>query len=356
MDSGKYSLLLTSCKIGYIMLKKILIEEFLKTAEQTPIIDVRSPAEFDQGHIPGAFNIPLFDNEERAKVGTRFKQAGNEFAVQLGLEIVGPKLSDYTKQAKKLSRNKKLLVHCWRGGMRSSSMAWLFEITGLKTEVLIGGYKAYRAYIREQLGVEVPLKILGGFTGSGKTEILYELAKRGDQMIDLEGIAHHKGSAFGTIGQLPQPTNEQFENNLAAEWLKLDFSKPVWLEDESVTMGRCGIPSPLYNRMRKARVYNVIVPKYLRERRLVKEYANGDMIGLEKALERISRKLGGLRAKEALDALRQNDFLKVAEISLVYYDKAYGYGIDKREQAMVKRIEVDSDEPAKTAEMLLSEK
>jgi len=331
------------------MPNKIHIAEFLQKGKEIPIIDVRTPAEFALGHIPGAFNIPLFSDEERVLVGTRYKQAGKEFAVQLGLEIVGPKLADYTKQAKKIAKKKKILIHCWRGGMRSGSMAWLFDVAGLDVEILEGGYKAYRAYIREQLGEEIPLLILGGFTGSGKTEILFELAKLGDQMIDLEGLAHHKGSAFGSIGQNPQPTNEQFENDLAYEWLKLDKSKAVWLEDESVTMGRCGIPSPLYKRMREAITINVMMPKHLRELRLVKEYANGDMSGLKNALERISKKLGGLRAQEALIALENNDFRKVADISLQYYDKAYGYGISKREDSKVKTLEVDADDPRNTA-------
>ncbi len=335
------------------MPNRIEIKDFLNLGKETPIIDVRTPAEFEQGHIPGAYNIPLFTNEERALVGTRYKQAGKDFAVQLGLEIVGPKLAEYTKQAKKIAKNKKLLIHCWRGGMRSESMAWLFEITGLKVDILVDGYKAYRAYIREKLGVEIPLKILGGYTGSGKTDILHELKKLGEQMIDLEGIAHHKGSAFGTIGQLPQPTNEQFENSLAKEWLNLDFSKPVWLEDESRSMGRCGIPFPLFSRMREAQVVNVDMPGAVREQRLVREYVNGDMDALKNALDRISKKLGGLKTKQAIEALQQNDFRKVAEITLEYYDKAYSYGIAKRDAHKIKTITIEKDEPALAAKMIL---
>lgn len=335
------------------MAEQIPAEQFLKKSEQIPIIDVRSPAEYELGHIPGAINLPIFDNEERAKVGTRYKQAGRDFAIQLGLEFVGPKLAEFSKQARKIAKSNQLLVHCWRGGMRSQNMAWLFELIGIKVEVLRAGYKGYRAYIREQLGADIPIIILGGSTGSGKTDILKELELLGEQFIDLEGIAHHKGSAFGAIGEKDQPSNEQFENNLAKEWLKLDFNRAVWLEDESITMGKCGIPFALYKRMRDARVIKVDIPKKVREERLVKEYANGDTEGLRNALERISKKLGGLRAKQAFDALEAKDFITVADISLQYYDKAYSFGIAKRDQKKIIEIPIEEDHPVETAKRIL---
>lgn len=331
----------------------ISVSEFLEKGKHIPMVDVRTPSEFVQGHIPGAVNIPLFTDDERARVGLRYKQAGKEFAVQLGLEIVGPKLANYTKKVKQIAPKKEILIHCWRGGMRSGSMAWLFEISTIKVSILKDGYKAYRGYIRERLGDKIPLKILGGYTGSGKTDILYEIMKQGEQMIDLEGLAHHKGSAFGTIGQQPQPTNEQFENDLAHEWLKLNPKKIVWLEDESVTMGRCGIPAPLYSRMRVAHVIKVEVPKGVREQRLVREYVDGDTKQLFSALSRISKKLGGLKTKEAEEALKKNDFRKVAEITLEYYDKAYGYGLDKRDASKMITVAVEKDLPSLTAKIIL---
>jgi len=335
------------------MTKQLDASSFLLMSDQIPIIDVRSPGEFEIGHIPGALNMPLFSNEERAKVGTRYKQAGRDFAIQLGLEYVGPKLAEFSKKARKLAKKNQLLVHCWRGGMRSQNMAWLFNLIGIETQTLDGGYKAYRSYIREQFSKEIEIRILGGFTGSGKTDILKELELLGEQFVDLEGIAHHKGSAFGSIGETEQPTNEQFENNLAFRWSQLDFKQAVWMEDESITMGKCGIPFVLFTRIREAQVIKIDIPKHVREKRLVKEYANGDMEGLRNALERISKKLGGLRSQQALDALDANDFMTVADISLQYYDKAYGYGIDKRDQEKVLSIPIEKDEPKTTAELLL---
>ena len=248
------------------------IEKFLPLTDTLPLVDVRSPAEFAQGHIPGAVNIPLFDNEEKAVVGVGYKQGGKENAVQLGLEIVGPKLAGFVKQAKRLAPKKEILLHCWRGGMRSGSMAWLFETAGMKAYTLEGGYKAYRRYIREQFSRPVKMLVLGGTTGSGKTDILKVLEKRGEQFLDIENIAHHKGSVFGLLGQKPQPTNEQFENNLADAWRRFDFKRIIWLEDESLQLGSCVQPDPLFFQLRKAPLIKIIVPKPEREKQLVKEY------------------------------------------------------------------------------------
>lgn len=311
---------------------------FLEQGKHIPIIDVRSPAEYAQGHIPTAINIALFSNDERAQVGTRYKQAGREFAIQLGLELVGNKLANFAKEIKKHCKQKKALVHCWRGGMRSAAMAWLFSFVGIECQLLEGGYKAYRAYIRESLSTPQPLRILGGYTGSGKTDILFALAQLGEQIIDLEGIAHHKGSAFGAIGESAQPTNEQFENNLANRWLDLNPLLPVWLEDESVTMGSCGIPHPLFKRMRNAHTYVVQVPTHIRINKLVSDYAQCGEAPLQAAVERISKKLGGLRTQEAIKALKQKNYKNAAAICLKYYDKAYKFGIQSREEKNSQQI------------------
>ena len=335
------------------MPKQIFAEEFLKQARSLSVIDVRSPAEWEQGHIPGSVNIPLFSNEERAKVGTRFKQAGKEFAVEMGLEIVGPKMLGFVREAKKVAKDKKVLVHCWRGGMRSASMAWLFETAGLETSTLIGGYKGYRQYIREQFAQDVNLIVLGGHTGSGKTDILKAIEKAGEQFLDIEGIAHHKGSAFGTIGQLPQLTNEHFENKLAEAWLNFDRTKRIWVEDESRTLGKNNIPDPLFKQMRTAKVWRVIIPKQERIKRLVNEYAFIDKEMLTEAIHKIKRKLGGLRTKQCLEAIEQENYALVADITLDYYDKGYEYGNSKRANGSIIDIVFEKDEPENTAQFLL---
>ncbi len=329
------------------------IEKFLPLTDTLPLVDVRSPAEFAQGHIPGAVNIPLFNNDERALVGIGYKNGGKEHAVQLGLEIVGPKLARFVKQAKRLAPQKELLIHCWRGGMRSESMAWLFETAGLKTHILEGGYKAYRRHIRQQFSRTVKMIVLGGFTGSGKTDILKALQKRGEQFLDIEKTAHHKGSVFGPLGQEPQPTNEQFENNLADVWRKFDFSKRIWVEDESRQLGKCVLPEPLFFQLRKAPLLKIIVPKPEREKRLVKEYGDFPKAELKEQLIKIRERLGGQYLKEALIALENNDLHKVAGLALRYYDKAYTHGTAQRPAEKVFEITLKEDHPEINAHMIL---
>ncbi|MFP4556268.1 MAG: tRNA 2-selenouridine(34) synthase MnmH [Bacteroidales bacterium] len=335
------------------MSEKIDAHTLIKNIDNTPIVDVRSPAEFEKGHIPNAINIPLFSNKEREQVGTRYKKSGRENALELGLELVGPKLSDFVKIGKKIAPNKRLMIHCWRGGMRSESMAWLFETSGLIVQVLEGGYNAYRKYIREQFSLTENLIVLSGYTGSGKTDILIQLMDQGEQVIDLEGLANHRGSAFGGIGQNRQPTNEQFENDLAYQWNKLDMTKRIWIEDESITIGHNGVPDTLYRKMREAKVIRVNIPKSERVKRLVKEYAPLDKEELKCAIERIHEKLGGLAAKQAISALDNNDYATTADIALTYYDKAYLKGLQKRNPNAIKEVNFDHDNPAYTASELI---
>lgn len=335
------------------MSKVIGVEEFLSMAESYPVIDVRSPAEFEKGHIPSAYSIPIFSNDERAVVGINYKKNGKETAIINGLEIVGSKLADFVREAKKIAKENTVLVHCWRGGMRSASMAWLFETAGMKVFILEKGYKNYRHWVRSRFDLAKDLKILGGYTGSGKTEILKEMANLDAQFLDLEGIAHHKGSAFGAIGQNPQPTTEQFENNLAQKMREFDLDTTIWLEDESRRVGRCTVPDNLYERMRNTFMLKVVVPKKLREKRLVKEYGCFPKEPLAVSIKNIERRLGGLRAKQALEALENDELQKTAEITLDYYDKAYLHGNSKRNQKMILTLEVEEDNPAKTAKKVL---
>jgi tRNA 2-selenouridine synthase len=332
------------------MSTQLPVEEFLVQASHKPVIDVRSPGEFAQGHIPGAVNIPLFTDEERAKVGTRYKQVNKESAVLLGLDIVGPKMSDFVKKAKKIAPHGQVLVHCWRGGMRSGSFGWLLQTTGFSVATLQKGYKAYRTQVLQSFEKSYQLMVLGGKTGSGKTALLREIARQGEQVLDLEAIAHHKGSAFGSIGESAQPTVEQFENDLHAALTALDPARRIWVEDESFTIGSVRIPIAFFKQLRQAPVIFIDVPKEERIERLVADYTGFDSHLLQLSLDKINKRLGGQHFAKACTALQEQDYAQVADITLVYYDKAYLYGISQREAQSVFKLSLsggDVEEKAK---------
>jgi tRNA 2-selenouridine synthase len=335
------------------MVQKIDIKAFLELSENIPVIDVRSPKEFDTGHFPGAINIPLFDNAERAIVGTTYKQVSRNKAILKGLEVVGPKMKVFAEEAQQIAKNNQLLVYCWRGGMRSASMAWLFEIVGIKTFTLNGGYRSYRRYGKLQLTQAQKLIILGGLTGSGKTDTLRKIKEKGEQMLDLELLANHKGSVFGALGQKSQLPNEQFENNLIYELLQLDLIKPIWIEDESHSIGSNWIPQELFLKMRQSPVVKMEIDKQIRIKRLVNEYAGFDKKDLESCILKIAKRLGGQHVKWALDCLKKDRLEEVADITLTYYDKSYSFGVDSREENTIFPVQLDQDDPEKNAEIII---
>lgn len=322
---------------------------FLKLAQDVPVIDIRSPGEFRQGHIPGAFSLSLFDDKERQKVGTLYQKSGKEASVLLGLDIVGPKMSGFVKQAGRLASKKECLIHCWRGGMRSSGMAWLLETAGFDITILQGGYKAYRNYIRQNIARGSKFVVLGGKTGSGKSEILRSLKEQGEQILDLEMMACHKGSAFGHLGQTEQPTNEQFENDIYAKLHHLNPGKPVWIEDESRSIGLVSLCDPFILKMKASPLIFVDVDKELRIKRLVREYSDFDPGLLESAVHRISQRLGGQNAQLILEAIRIKDFEEAAGMLLNYYDKQYLGGLKSRVSENIYPVKLDTDDPEKNA-------
>ena len=297
-----------------------------------PILDVRAPIEFAQGHLPGALSLPLFSDEERARIGTTYKQVSQERAVHLGLEFFGPKMSALVKQAQKLAPGKEVRLHCWRGGMRSGAVRWLLELAGFRVHLLDKGYKDYRRAVLASFDTPRLWRVLGGLTGSGKTDVLHALAAAPppQPVLDLEGIARHKGSAFGAIGQPAQPTQEQFENNLAAVLATLPTDAPVWAEDESRQIGRLTIPPALFGQLQTAPRWVLEVPRAARVAKLAAEYGAEAPAELAAAIERLHKRLGGLATQEALAAVAAGDFPRMVELVLDYYDKTYTYGLAQR--------------------------
>lgn len=314
----------------------------MELAARYPVLDVRSPSEFQQGHIPGALSFPLFSDEERKIVGTAYKQQSREIAIKLGLQFFGPKmttmvedaeriLTEHTnkkkKQADQESPRPKLLVHCWRGGMRSAGIAWLLDLYGFEVHTLQGGYKAYRNRVHQLFTQPFPFRMIGGCTGSGKTLLIQHLLQQGQHAIDLEGLAAHRGSAFGNLGMPPQPSQEMFENLLGEKLAALlqlpELPSTIWLEDESQRIGNINIPVALFQQMRNSPLYFLDIPFEERLLQIVKDYGAHPKEQMIATILRIRKRLGGLETKMAVQAMLDDDVTGCFRILLKYYDKYY---------------------------------
>lgn len=336
------------------MIERLQIGEWLDAGSDWPVIDMRSPGEYKEGHIPGAILMPFFSDEERAEVGTLYKQSSRKEALLRGLELVGPKLRHLVEQAFALAPQGSLRIYCWRGGDRSGSVAQLLSMAGLRVRVLEGGYKAYRGAAHAMMAEKTPpLIILAGPTGSGKTLVLQELERQGQQIIDLEQLANHKGSAFGWIAEQPQLSNEQFENLVFEAYRSLDPGRPVWLEDESRGIGLNFIPESLWERMKRApRVY-LELPYSVRRAYLVSAYGQFPVKALKTSFERIRKRLGGQHLQSALRALDYHDLGTAADIALQYYDKAYRHSLERHSNAEVEPVAFPRLDPPMIAQALV---
>jgi tRNA 2-selenouridine synthase len=367
-------------------LHKVLIGEFLELSKLNPVLDVRSPGEYLHASIPGAYNLPLFTDEERKVVGTAYKQQTREAAIKIGLDYFGVKMRKMVEEAERIAKcyggkadgNKNVavnqqqtlqnmptvLVHCWRGGMRSAGVAWLLDLYGFRVYTLAGGYKAYRKWVRSQFEKQYSLSVLGGYTGSGKTMVLQELNKAGYQVVDLEKLANHKGSAFGDLGERPQPTQEMFENLLAEKLYELDASaggigiKEIFIEDESQRIGAIQIPANFWIQMRKSILLFLEIPFEERLKYITKEYGKFEKESMANAIMRIQKRLGGQETKNAINYLQENNYRECFSILLKYYDKYYEKGLYKRENlaVLLKKIVCAKSEIINNTQKLINEK
>lgn len=341
-------------------------EIFLKG---TPLIDVRAPIEFAQGSLPGAVNLPIMNNEERAAVGTTYKQAGREQAMALGHELVSGDVREerLQKWAEHIKQYPEAVIYCFRGGLRSQiTQRWLAE-RGVKRPLIIGGYKSVRHFLREQIDTfskQSNLLILSGPTGSAKTHLLKQ-SQNIYPNLDLEGLARHRGSAFGSY-LVPQPSQIDFENALAVNLLKISpqlGSKKILIEDESRLIGRCAIPESLFFKMRESELIYLEESFEQRVENIFQDYVLQTAIGkgslekgclqftdYKKAVSQISRKLGGARAQELLQDLTHSEeqFLKdpkslesnkiwISKLLNYYYDPIYANSLAKRSPKILMR-------------------
>ena len=336
------------------MVKSIDISDWIQHTGTLVLVDVRTPAEFAQGHIPGAHNVPLFSNEERVLVGTTYKQVGREPAILLGFDLTGPKWSDFIRQCLELAPDKKIAVHCWRGGMRSGAMAWALDLYGFEVYQVRGGYKEYRRWSRQQFERPYTLRVLGGMTGSGKTRLLQYMQSQRQQIIDLEELARHQGSSYGTMNHMVQPTQEQFENDLAWQLKDKDTARDLWLEDECQMIGRRCIPLGLWQQMRAALLVDLQVPVARRVAALVQEYGVLDKDFLIECTVRIGKRLGPEQTKHAVAAIREDRMADFIRLVLVYYDKTYRKGLARRNTGLVFPLEVSGADVTADMQLLLA--
>ena len=381
--------------------KRVGLAEFLTLAKTHPVLDVRSPGEYLHAHIPGAQSLPLFSDEERKVVGTAYKQESKQVAIKIGLKYFGVKMVEMVETVEAMFKElnpsksgsnkssskeinsdsktnhptppnteppftaKTVLVHCWRGGMRSAGVAWLLDLYGYQVYTLQGGYKTYRGWVLEQFEKDYPIQILGGYTGSGKTEVLKALAKKSECVIDLEGLAGHKGSAFGNMGLPPQPSQEMFENKLAqalsntAPIEDIENSSPtcIWMEDESQRIGTVNIPTVLYQKMRQKKVFFLDIPFESRLDYICIHYGKFPKEQLINAIIRIKKKLGGLETKTAINSLVEDDVRAAFLVLLQYYDKLYSKGLERNREnltSIVTRVEAPVVDDQANAGLLLA--
>ncbi len=334
------------------MFRDIAYEEVDLKKDKYLLIDVRSENEYEEATIPGAINIPLFNNEERAQVGTVYKQEGPLYARELGLKIVSPKIPSLVQAVRdNLKEDQYPLFFCWRGGMRSKSMATFYDLIYPKTFRLDGGYRAYREYILEKIAefnVEIPVFTLHGVTGVGKTILLHKLKAKGVSVIDLEGLAAHRGSVFGAIGL--EPNNQKTFDSALFENLKVvNQTDAVIIEAESKRVGKISVPDNIL--LAKEHGHHVLIDASLpiRIQRILDEYQlDKNKEQFVDAYLRIERRIPTEFRPIIRNFIDNNDFYHVIELLLLqYYDPKYQFSTDQYEGNF---FQVNSDDLDKAAD------
>jgi len=340
------------------MFKDVTPEELLqlKNTDHT-IVDVRSPKEFEEATIPGAVNIPLFTDEERAQVGITYKHEGKEAAQDLGLEIFSKKLPAYIQQFKELDTP--VTVFCWRGGMRSKTAATVTELMNIRVNRLTGGIRAYRNWMKEQLNtIHIPqLYVLNGHTGNGKTHILRQLKEEGYPVIDLEGMASHRGSIFGQIGL--KPSNQRMFNLLLGEALMKYRDEPyILIEGESRRIGNITIPERFYQHKEASPQWFIQLPVDERVKNILADYSPDDHHEqFVEAFDRIKRRLHTPVMKATEQALKDKDYPVVVENLLIhYYDPRYNHSTACSEDLITSVEASSADDATEKVKQVLARK
>ncbi len=313
--------------------KTITIEK-LSHITNPIFIDLRSPGEYQTGHILNAMNIPIFDDDERAEVGYTYKNIGVDAAKDLGLSIASKKLPDIVKKIRSLYTNKHtLILYCWRGGMRSRSIVSILELMGIPSFQLVGGYKGYRRHILDALEaftVKPQIVLLCGSTGVGKSALLHSLANHNIPVIDLEQLANHRGSSFGQVGMGIPETAQNFDAKILEQLQMYNNSPYIVVECESKRIGNVYLPDCLYTKMKTGLKILLYADMEVRISRLIEEYTNNmhnrNMEELLTSLASLGKRLGKKVITQLTTDLKEGRLRNVVKVLLVdYYDPLYGY-------------------------------
>lgn len=328
------------------------------------IVDVRSPGEFAEDHVTGAVNLPVLDDEERARVGTVYQQASPFEARRIGAAIVSRNIAGHLEtHFSGKPRDYRPLVYCWRGGQRSGSLATVLAAVGWQVAVVEGGYRTYRQHVREFIesrSASLDFVVLNGYTGAGKTLVLKSLDASGEQVLELEGLARHKGSVFGGDPENPQPAQKRFESLIFDRLKEFTSSRPVFVEAESAKIGALNLPNPLWQRMKGAPVIEIVSPLEARAAYLTDDYREwlADPDRIARTLDRLEEfhSRATLTAWKTL-ADRGEWFELVSALLAEHYDKRYSVKGSGRFQAPAFAVELarhDDDSVAKCAAEVLA--
>jgi len=334
------------------MIKPLTVTDFIALGQ--PVLDVRSPGEYSESHIPGSFNLPLLDDADRAKVGKTYKDLGQEAAIALGYQLVNPLREAMLSKANTFSQDKTISLYCARGGLRSAKMAAFLSENGFQVYVLKGGYKSYRRHILAEISQFTNIVIVAGHTGCGKTEVLQEMEKLGAQVLDLESLAHHKGSAFGGLGHPEQPSTSQFQNRIFEVLRRFSPALPLWVENESVKIGRVCIPEELWENMCNAGGYELVLPVDERVKFILEGYGKFDTESLVMCIRNLARRLGDEDMRRLCQMTAERDLEPVVRRLIAYYDKSYDHHVSGRDCQIFVKMPFEKVKPLEIAAFLLS--
>ncbi|WP_366921746.1 tRNA 2-selenouridine(34) synthase MnmH [Metallumcola ferriviriculae] len=317
-------------------MKEITVEDALESHHI--YVDLRSPSEYAEDHLPGAVNLPLFNDEERAKVGTVYKQEGSLQAKRLGLEFVSLKLPRLIKEISDQTKGGPVVIYCWRGGLRSKSVSNVLEIMGVPTRRLQGGYKAFRRHVNNYFQETIPYKmvVIHGFTGTGKTDIIKILQSMDYPAIDLEGLANNRGSVFGEVGLGEQPAQKHFETRIFSQLTEIPVGSTIVVEGESKRIGKNFIPESFFNAMKKGKKIMVQDDINNRVKRIISEYSKDtqeNRDALIHSLSFLTKRIGKSKVEQLTEMVIAGNYAPVVEYLLNnYYDPLYAHPFNKSDE------------------------